>query len=124
PSRAHAAYSGARADAAAPSPHRIHWRRRRQAGLSRASLALGGTGEAGIACGPRRIESSDTRQFQTWGRGKRLFGGPGRRVRAPRALMRADEIGDARCDLGAESRAVEHAVVPDGRLHVMRLLVG
>ena len=39
------------------------------------------------------------------------------------AVVRQDEIGDARRDLGAEARAVEHAVMADARLQVVRLLV-
>src|SRR3954451_1737093 len=34
------------------------------------------------------------------------------------------EVGDTRRDLGAETRTVEHAVVPDALLHPVRLAVG
>src|SRR5262245_34939006 len=44
---------------------------------------------------------------------------------ALRALpVRRNEVGDARRDLAAEARAVEHAVVPDAELKVMGLALG
>src|SRR5687767_5877626 len=46
-------------------------------------------------------------------------GGPLRQ----RAAMFSDEVGDARHDLVAEARAVEHAVMADRRLQVMLFLV-
>ena len=45
----------------------------------------------------------------------------GRRAVCGRPLLREHEIGDARRDLGAEARAVEHAVVADAELQIMRL---
>src|SRR5688572_28664431 len=48
-------------------------------------------------------------------RGRASGGGPLRRC----AAVPADEIGYARHDLVAEARAVEHAVMADGRLQVM-----
>src|SRR5690606_15807161 len=48
---------------------------------------------------------------------------PGRAV-AGRAIVAQDEIGDAGGHFGAKSRAVEHAVMADAGLHVMRLAVG
>src|SRR6266849_8947532 len=63
-------------------------------------------------------------------------GGPGGGLRsgaggdlAPRpahgdGVVRKHEIGDPRGDLGAESRSVEHAVMPDAGLDIMRLAIG
>src|SRR6185437_1553065 len=43
---------------------------------------------------------------------------------AASAIVGQREVGDAGRDLGAEARAVEHAIVPDIRLEIMRLVLG
>ena len=58
------------------------------------------------------------RSVTAWRRG-------GSRRPALRALAhRRDEVGNARGDFGAETRAVEHAVMTDARLQPMRLPFG
>ena len=46
------------------------------------------------------------------------------RLHARWTVVREHEIGHARGDLGAEARAVEHAVMADAGLQPMRLAVG
>ena len=73
------------------------------------------------------IKYSTAASLAAW-LGRRCLGGAdlggGMAVLAAPAIVRQHEIGDARRDLGAEARAVEHAVMADGRLQVMRLVVG
>src|SRR4051812_13838665 len=51
-----------------------------------------------------------------------LGGGPSQRATWRAHVVRCDEIGNARHDLGGEARAVEYAVVPDRELQIVRLL--
>src|SRR6187401_17149 len=45
-------------------------------------------------------------------------------TRSASTVTRQHKVGDAWGDLGAETRAVEHPIMPNGRLHVVNLVFG
>ena len=94
-----------------------HIRRRSQRGFARPKMPQR---RKGLHCHnwPR------SRRRSAVGRSRLGRAGIGAVAASAPAVMRKHEIGDTRRDIGAEARAVEHAVMADPRLQIMRLGVG